>query len=178
MKNTTRRKFISTSLTATALAAVGAPLIVNSAQAATLTKPEPFQFKQVPLPFKYADLEPHIDTLTNEIHYTKHHAAYIKNVNDAIVAEKLNYITETEFFANASKLSAKVRNNAGGAWNHNFFWESLKPAPAVEPSGKLRDAILSSFGTIDKFKEEFSQAALSRFGSGWAWLVLSDGKLK
>ena len=178
MKKTTRRKFISTSLTATALVAVGESLIVNTAEASALFKPAPFQFKQVPLPFKYADLEPYIDALTNEIHYTKHHTAYIKNVNDAIVTEKLTYNTEGEFFANASKLSAKVRNNAGGAWNHNFFWESLIPGPAVEPSGKLREAILSSFGTIDKFKDEFSQAALGRFGSGWTWLVVNDGKLK
>ncbi|RYY31786.1 MAG: superoxide dismutase, partial [Sphingobacteriaceae bacterium] len=113
-----------------------------------------------------------------EIHYTKHHATYIKNINEAIVAEKIPYATEKDFFANASKLSAKARNNGGGAWNHNFFWESLRaPGTAIQP-GKLLDAINASFGSVDKFKELFADAATKRFGSGWAWLVQDGGKLK
>jgi Fe-Mn family superoxide dismutase len=184
MENNSRRKFISNTLTATVAVAVGAPLILNSSPALAATgntifnPAEPFKFTQVPLPFKYADLEPSIDALTNEIHYTKHHTAYIKNVNDAIIAEKIPYTTEKEFFANASKLSAKARNNAGGAWNHNFFWESLKAPGATGPNGKLKDALTSAFGSVDKFKEEFGKAALGRFGSGWAWLVNDGGKLK
>jgi Fe-Mn family superoxide dismutase len=182
MENNSRRKFITNSLTATAAVAL-APLILNSSAEAkaagkVANTNAPFQFKQVALSFKYADLEPHIDALTNEIHYTRHHTAYIKNVNDAIVAEKIPYTTEAEFFANASKLSAKARNNAGGAWNHNFFWELLKPGPVGEPGGKLVDAIKASFGSTEKFKEEFTQAALARFGSGWVWLVNDGGKLK
>ncbi|MES2807331.1 MAG: superoxide dismutase [Bacteroidota bacterium] len=181
MENNSRRKFITDSLTATAAVAL-APLILNGTEAKAADKTDnanaPFQFTQVALPFKYADLEPHIDALTNEVHYTKHHVAYIKNVNDAILVEKIPYTTEAEFFANASKLSAKARNNAGGAWNHNFFWESLKPGPAGEPTGKLLDAVKASFGSTEKFKEEFTQAALARFGSGWVWLVNDGGKLK
>lgn len=169
-----RRKFIQNSLTATAAFTVAAPVVslANIAQAA------PFQFKQVALPFKYAELEPAIDALTNEIHYTKHHTAYIKNVNEAIVAEKLSYTSENEFFANASKLSAKARNNAGGAWNHNFFWLSLRAPGGAGPRGSLLAAINQSFGSLDKFKEQFADAATKRFGSGWAWLVKDGDKLK
>ena len=162
----------------------GASLLLSNTEASAASSnnlfnpAEPFKFTQVPLPFKYADLEPNIDALTNEIHYTKHHTAYIKNVNDAIIAEKIPYTSEREFFANASKLSSKARNNAGGAWNHNFFWESLRAPGGAGPNGKLLDGINASFGSLDKFKEEFGKAALGRFGSGWAWLVNDGGKLK
>ena len=175
MKDNSRRKFIKNTIAATAVVTVGASLIDSSAAFAGAGA---FKFTQVALPFKYADLEPSIDALTNEIHYTKHHTAYIKNVNDAIVAEKIPYASEKEFFANASKLSVKARNNAGGAWNHNFFWESLRAPGAAAPQGKLLDAINGSFGSLDKLKEQFNDAATKRFGSGWAWLVSDGGKLK
>jgi Fe-Mn family superoxide dismutase len=184
MKNNSRRKFITNGLTTAAAVALGAPLLLDSNKALAATSnglfnpAEPFKFTQVPLPFKYADLEPGIDALTNEIHYTKHHTAYIKNVNDAIVADKIPYTSEKEFFASASKLSAKARNNAGGAWNHNFFWESLRAPGGAGPSGKLLDDINASFGSADKFKEQFADASIKRFGSGWAWLVSDNGKLK
>lgn len=112
-----------------------------------------------------------------EIHYSKHHAAYIKNVNEAITAENIAYNSEKDFFANTSKLSAKARNNSGGAWNHNFFWQVMKPNGGGAPGGKISDAINGSFGSFDKFKDQFTQAAMSRFGSGWAWLVNNNGKL-
>jgi Fe-Mn family superoxide dismutase len=169
-----RRKFIKDALTATTALAVSSP-VLSSAQ---IIKPEPFKFVQVPLPFKYAELEPSIDALTNEIHYTKHHTAYIKNVNEAIVAENIAYTTESDFFANASKLSAKARNNAGGAWNHNFFWLSLQAPGGAGPQGKLLEAINASFGSVEKFKEQFADTAAKRFGSGWAWLVKDGNKLK
>lgn len=175
MKDNSRRQFIKNTITATAVVTVGASLIDSAAAFAGV---DGFKFTQVALPFKYADLEPNIDALTNEIHYTKHHAAYIKNVNDAIVAEKIPYTSEKEFFANASKLSAKARNNAGGAWNHNFFWESLRAPGGAGPQGKLLDAINGSFGSVDKLKEQFNDTATKRFGSGWAWLVNDGGKLK
>jgi Fe-Mn family superoxide dismutase len=185
MKNT-RRVFIQNTVRTGIIAAVGTPVILNSLDAIASTRPEkhnfnpvdPFKFAQVKLPYGYADLEPHIDALTTEIHYTKHHAAYIKNVNEAIIADKLQFNSEKDFFDQASKLSAKARNNGGGAWNHNFFWESLKPGTATAPTGKLLAAIQASFGSVDKFKDEFSQAALTRFGSGWVWLVNSNGSLK
>jgi len=135
------------------------------------------KFAQVPLPYTSSALEPHIDTLTMDIHYGKHHAAYIKNVNDAIAEENISISGEKEFFASVSKFSMKARNNGGGAWNHNFFWQSMGPSQ-VPAGGKVADAINGAFGSMDKFKEQFTQAAMQRFGSGWAWLVNDSGKLK
>src|SRR5688572_11174151 len=177
---TTRRKFIGDSLKATLATAVGSSLIVEAACAASAqgNQLNAFQFIQLPLPYAKEALEPNIDTMTMDIHYSKHHAAYIKNVNDAIAAENISYQTEAEFFANASKLSAKVRNNSGGAWNHNFFWMVMKPNGGGAPAGKISEAINGAFGSFDKFKEQFTQAAMTRFGSGWAWLVSENGKLK
>lgn len=134
-------------------------------------------FSQVALPYAYAALEPSIDAMTMEIHYTKHHAAYIKNVNEAIAADGITAANEKDFFSTASKLSAKARNNGGGAWNHNFFWQVMKPGGGA-PEGKLLDGLNGAFGSVDKFKEQFTQAAMTRFGSGWAWLVNDGGKLK
>lgn len=181
---TSRRKFMSDSLKATLATTVGASFIFDTVSAkdgsitSGLISGAPFEFKQIPLPYDKSALEPVIDTMTMDIHYNKHHATYIKNVNEAIVAEKITYQSEKEFFDNASKLSAKVRNNAGGAWNHNFFWQMMKPEASGTPYGKLVAAIDKSFGSVPKFKEQFNAAALSRFGSGWAWLVKdASGKL-
>jgi Fe-Mn family superoxide dismutase len=174
---TTRRKFISDSVKITLATTVGASLLAETLHAGT-GRYTPFQFIQIPLPYGKEALEPNIDAMTMDIHYSKHHAAYIKNVNDAIVAENLAYQSEAEFFTNASKLSAKARNNSGGAWNHNFFWMVMKPNGGGAPTGKVSDAINGSFGSFDKFKEQFTQAAMTRFGSGWAWLVTENGKLK
>jgi len=177
---TTRRKFISDSVKITLATTVGSSLIAEAA-CASITQTSTaatFQFAQIPLPYTKEALEPSIDTMTMDIHYSKHHAAYIKNVNDAIVAENISYQTETEFFTNASKLSAKARNNSGGAWNHNFFWMVVKPNGGGVPNGKVAEAINGAFGSFEKFKEQFTQAAMTRFGSGWAWLVQENGKLK
>ncbi|TXH24014.1 MAG: superoxide dismutase [Cyclobacteriaceae bacterium] len=182
---TSRRKFMSNSLKATVGAAVGSSLILENAFAHPIGVSGEagigavFEFKQIPLPYEKNALEPSIDAMTMDIHYTKHHAAYIKNVNEAIVAEKLTYSSEKEFFDNASKLSAKVRNNAGGAWNHNFFWQVMKPGASGTPYGKIVAALDGSFGSVPKFMEQFNAAAMSRFGSGWAWLVKdANGKLQ
>ena len=175
MKKIDRRKFVKESLKITAATVVGSGLLMDHGLATA--SPAGLQFAQVPLPYSYNALEPHIDAMTMEIHYTKHHAAYIKNVNDTIAAEGINYANEKEFFANASKLSPKARNNGGGSWNHNFFWQVMKPSSGA-PSGKVNDAIIAAFGSFDKFKEQFSQAAITRFGSGWAWMVNEGGKLK
>ena len=183
MKNNSRRKFIENTLKATAAVAVAGPVILaaNKVQANTtianeITADDGLKFTQVPLGFEYNALEPYIETQINEIHYTKHHKAYIKNVNDALIAEKLIYTSEKDFFDHASQLSPKARNNGGGAWNHNFFWQSLTPKSGA-PTGKIKDAINASFGSLDQFKEQFAQAALGRFGSGWVWLVNVNGKL-
>lgn len=185
METNTRRNFIKNTLTASLAVAIGTPVLLDggTAIAAGLTEgpssgAAALAFKQHPLKYAYNALEPNIDALTMEIHYTKHHAAYVKNVNDAIAAEKIPYATEAEFFGNASKLSAKARNNGGGAWNHNFFFDTLKAGTSAGPEGRLKDAIVKTFGSFDKFKEQFSAAAASRFGSGWAWLVNDKGTLK
>lgn len=176
---TTRRDFIEKTVKTAIATTVGTSFIVHQAKSVPLTNAaNAFEFSQVKLPYEYNALEPHIDAQTMEIHYTKHHTAYIKNVNEAIFAEKITYSGEKEFFSNASKLSAKARNNGGGAWNHNFFWQIMKPSGGGAPTGKISEAINSSFGSFDKFKEQFSQAAATRFGSGWAWLVHDKGKLK
>jgi superoxide dismutase, Fe-Mn family len=177
---TSRRKFIESGLKATAIATIGTPFIISSAKAngeTSKTGSAPLQFSQVALPYAYNALEPHIDAQTMEIHYTKHHTAYIKNVNEAIAAESVKFENEKDFFKNIGTLSPKLRNNGGGAWNHNFFWQVMKPNSG-NPSGKISEAINSSFGSFDKFKEQFTQAAMTRFGSGWAWLVNDNGKLK
>jgi superoxide dismutase, Fe-Mn family len=176
MKSLSRRKFVQQSLKATAITVIGSQLASTVALAED-TSFIALQFSQIPLPYAANALEPSIDALTMEIHYGKHHAAYIKNVNDAIAAENISFGTEKEFFANTSKLSAKARNNGGGAWNHNFFWQVMKPG-SVAPTGKVGDAINGTFGSFDKFKEQFTQAAMTRFGSGWAWLVKDGNTLK
>ncbi len=175
MKNINRRKFVKESLKITAAAAVGTSLLLKAKDAVAAFAP--LEFKQIQLPYAYTALEPSIDAMTMEIHYSKHHAAYIKNVNEAITANNIAYTSEADFFANASKVSAKARNNGGGAWNHNFFWQVMKPGGGAA-TGKLADALTAAFGSTDKFKEQFSQAATGRFGSGWAWLVNDGGKLK
>lgn len=168
-----RRKFIRQSAQATALLSLGAGLLESlpASGSPALT------FAQQALPYAYAALEPSIDAMTMEIHYSKHHAAYIKNVNDEITAKGITFGSEPEFFANASKLSDKARNNGGGAWNHNFFWQVMKPGGGA-PEGRVAEALSQAFGSVDKFKEQFAAAAVGRFGSGWAWLVNDGGKLK
>lgn len=181
---TTRRKFIIDSAKASMLTALGMPLLVESATACSAqvisnTTSVSLTFSQLPLSYAYSALEPYIDAQTMEIHYTKHHAAYIKNVNDAIATEGISKTSEEEFFATVSQLSAKARNNGGGAWNHTFFWQVMRPGAETNlPTGKIAEALQSSFGSIEKFKEAFAQAAMTRFGSGWAWLVNDNGKLK
>ena len=180
--NTSRRKFIENSLKATVITSIGASLIKNtdtfaSSNLSNEHNPTALQFSQVPLPYGYSALEPNIDATTMDIHYNKHHSTYVKNVNDAIAAEKISFVTEKDFFANASKLSAKARNNGGGTWNHNFFWQVMAPSSGA-PDGKVADALNGAFGSLEKFKEQFTQAAMGRFGSGWAWLVSDNGKLK
>ena len=171
---TSRRSFIEQ----TAKAALLGSLIpsVATAHGFDAAGASALQFSQVKLPYEYGALEPSIDATTMELHYSKHHATYVKNVNEAIAAEKISHKDEKDFFSNTSKLSAKARNNGGGAWNHNFFWEIMKPNGG-NPTGKIAEAINSSFGSLDKFKEQFTQAAMTRFGSGWAWLVSDKGKL-
>lgn len=134
-------------------------------------------FELSPLPYAYNALEPHIDAQTMQIHHGKHHQAYINNLNNAIAGTDLADKTLEELLQIASS-NAAVRNNGGGHWNHTFFWNSMSPQGGGTPSGDLASAIDASFGSFDAFKEAFSKAGISRFGSGWAWLgVKPDGKL-
>jgi Fe-Mn family superoxide dismutase len=135
-------------------------------------------FQQIPLPYAYNALEPFIDAMTMEIHHTKHAAGYTKNLNDACVAEKVDVKTTSinSLLASISKYSTKMRNNAGGHYNHELFWQSMQPAPASMPTGSLAKAIEKSFGTFADFQKAFSEAAKNRFGSGWAWLIINEKK--
>ena len=136
-------------------------------------------FTLPPLPYACEALEPYIDATTMKIHHDKHHQAYVDNLNKAIAGTPHEHKTIEELVAQAGSISAAVRNNGGGHWNHSFFWESLvaHSGPNI-PSGKLADAINADFGSFDVFKEKFSAAGMTRFGSGWAWLVEKDGKLE
>lgn len=135
-------------------------------------------FELPALPYAHNALEPHIDTATMEIHHGKHHAAYVNNLNAAIAGTENEGKSLEELMANISKLPAAVRNNGGGHYNHSLFWSIMGPNGGGEPTGKLADAINHTFGSFTAFKEEFAKAGATRFGSGWAWLCVENGKLK
>ncbi|MEM9983376.1 MAG: superoxide dismutase, partial [Bacteroidota bacterium] len=132
-------------------------------------------FSQNPLPYAENALEPHIDQKTMNIHYGKHHAGYVKKLNDAVEGSDLANASIEDILKNVSNHSTKVRNNGGGHYNHSLFWEVLSPDGGGEPTGALLEAINSKFGSYDGFKEKFSEAAATRFGSGWAWLIVTEG---
>ena len=133
-------------------------------------------FELPELDYGYDELEPHLDALTMEIHHSKHHAGYTANLNAAIEGTEMagKSIEEliTEHFDNAA-----VRNNGGGYWNHSMFWKTMSPSGGGSPHGEISNAIAASFGSFESMKKEFAQAAMTRFGSGWAWLCASNGNL-
>ncbi|MCK9211102.1 MAG: superoxide dismutase [Ignavibacteriaceae bacterium] len=135
------------------------------------------KFELPKLPYAYDALEPHIDKLTMEIHHSKHHQAYVNNLNNAVAGTELEGKSLEELFASISKAPVAVKNNGGGVYNHNLFWTIMKPNGGGVPTGAVADAINGAFGSFDEFKKQFSNAAATRFGSGWAWLVASNGKL-
>jgi Fe-Mn family superoxide dismutase len=130
------------------------------------------------LPYAFEALEPHIDALTMQIHHDKHHQAYVDNLNKAIAGTPNEGKSLEELVKVAGTISPAVRNNGGGHWNHSFFWEILAPNAGGTPDGKLGEAIISTFGSFDEFKDKFAAAGATRFGSGWAWLIVKDGKLE
>ncbi len=172
-----RRKFI------TALGTIGAFSVVNKIEGITnkinknigITKMG--KFEQAKLPYAYDALEPYIDAMTMEVHYSKHHAAYTTNFNKAVEGPEFEGKSELEIFANVSKYPAAVRNNGGGWFNHNLFWQIMGPNKGGVPTNEIGKAIEAEFGSFEKFKELFNNAAATRFGSGWAWLVVVNGKL-
>lgn len=130
------------------------------------------------LPYAFEALEPHIDSMTMQIHHDRHHAAYVTNLNNAIAGKPEENMSIEEICRNISKQPMPVRNNGGGHYNHSLFWTIMKPNGGGAANGAIAEAINSSFGTFDAFKEKFSQAGITRFGSGWAWLgVGADKKL-
>ena len=135
------------------------------------------KFELAPLPYAYDALEPHVDKLTMEIHHSKHHQAYVNNLNKLVEDNKIEVASIDELIANISKYPMGVRNNGGGVYNHAIFWKMMKPNGGGAPTGDLAAAITASFGSFDEFKKQFANAGMTRFGSGWAWLVANGGKL-
>lgn len=134
-------------------------------------------FELPALPYAHNALEPHIDEKTMEIHHGKHHQAYVNNLNNAVKGNAAEGVSLIDLVHNISKYSPAIRNNGGGHWNHSFFWGIMGPNAGGQPTGALMDAIVASFGSFDAMKEQFNSAATTRFGSGWAWLIVHDHKL-
>lgn len=165
-----RRDFLKTTALATAAVAVAGPSSAIPHEHANFSLPQ--------LPYGYAVLEPHIDALTMEIHHSRHHKAYIDNLNRLCDENHVHEPSLERILAGISRYPMGIRNNGGGHWNHSFFWNCMKPNGGGIPTGKAAEAINSSFGSFDAFKSLFGEAAKSRFGSGWAWLVRTpEGKL-
>ncbi|OFY66769.1 MAG: superoxide dismutase [Bacteroidetes bacterium RIFCSPLOWO2_02_FULL_36_8] len=138
-------------------------------------------FQLPALMYPHNALEPHIDALTMEIHHGKHHQAYINNLNTAVAGTSMDSMFVEELISNIGSLPKEkqmaVRNNGGGHYNHSFFWKVLSPKGGGQPAGELSNAINSTYGSFDEFKSKFTTAGTGRFGSGWVWLVSSQGKL-
>ncbi len=141
----------------------------------TITK-KGMAFELPALPYAHNALEPHIDTLTMQIHHGKHHQAYVTNLNNAIAGTDAAKMSLEDIIKNISKFSPAVRNNGGGHWNHSFFWQIMAPNAGGAPTGEVALAINGAFGSFDNFKKEFAQAGATRFGSGWAWLCVDANK--
>lgn len=140
-------------------------------------------FKLPELKYGYHALEPHIDALTMETHYSKHHQAYVNNLNAALEGHSKYQEMEIEEILKSldelpEEIRTAVRNNGGGHYNHTLFWDIMSPEGGGEPTGELAQRINEDLGGLEKFKEDFKKAALGQFGSGWAWLVINDGKLE
>lgn len=135
-------------------------------------------FELEKLPYAFDALEPHIDARTMEIHHGKHHAGYTANLNAAVAGTPLEGKSIEDILKNLDMNNMAVRNNGGGFYNHNLFWKMMSPNGGGNPTGPVAEAINSTFGSYDAFKEQFSKAAATRFGSGWAWLCVKDGKLE
>ena len=138
-------------------------------------------FTLPPLPYSYDALEPHIDETTMKLHHGKHHQAYVDKLNAAIAASEWESKSLDEIMVSLDKvpdkIKAAVRNNGGGHYNHSLFWQWMSPTGGGEPTGKVAEAINAKFGSFAKFKEEFEAAGMSRFGSGWVWLIQDGGEL-
>ena len=183
MENNSRRKFlkstVQTAAVVTISSAAASTLLSSCAQTKAMTIPVAFNtgFDQTPLPYAYDGLENVIDAKTMEIHYSKHAAAYSKALKEAAAAENIDMAKPVEnILAKISSYSVKMRNNAGGHYNHEMFWKSMRAKKTDnKPLGKLAAAIDTTFGSFTNFKTQFTEAGKTRFGSGWAWLYLNTG---
>jgi Fe-Mn family superoxide dismutase len=182
-----RRAFINTAGKAGVVAGLTGSVLTSLANTNSkgngnhTAPPDPTPYTQRPLPYSYSALEPAIDAMTMEIHYTKHAATYAKNLSEAVAAEKVDTskISLEDLLGSISKYSPKMRNNAGGHYNHSLFWELMNsPGKVAAPSAALITAIQRDFGSLDMLKTKFNDAAKARFGSGWAWVIVkNDNKL-
>ena len=184
INKTDRRDFLKTSVKGSIALGLGASTLSSimescSPSKSMMTTPFKTGFDQKPLPYKYDALENVIDATTMEIHYTKHASAYSKNLKDAAQAEGIAAGTSVEdILANVSKYSAKVRNNGGGHYNHEMFWQCMRPKMQDnKPGPKLLPIIEANFTSFQNFKTQFSDAGKNRFGSGWAWLYADNNKI-
>lgn len=178
-----RREFIKTTGKAGIAAGLSMTILPSLAAESTYTPldlwAEEIPYEQQPLPYAFNALDSVIDTMTMDIHYSKHAATYAKNLADAVKAEGVDTSKEklSSLLGRISKLSPKMRNNGGGHYNHEFFWKSMKsPVTGNQPGGALAQAITKDFGSFEAFKTQFSDAGKNRFGSGWAWLVVKADK--
>ena len=174
-----RRNFIKNSL----LTSIGVGLVGSDSLAGAFQTKGNFaaeEFTLPKLPYAYDALEPFIDRMTMEIHHSKHHQAYVNNLNKSLASIEKNWNSLEDLCKKIGSFkSDAIRNNAGGHFNHTFFWEIMQPAPASKPDGNTENAINAAFGSLNQLKEAFNDAAMKRFGSGWAWLVLDEkGKLQ
>lgn len=174
-----RRKFIYSVAAISAASAIEpfAKSIYNISNKNERSKNIMAKFELPALPYGYDALEPYVDKMTMEIHHDKHHAGYVNNLNKAVEGTEMATKSLDELVMNVSKYPVAIRNNGGGHWNHSLFWTLMKQNGGDEPTGVLADAIKSSFGSFAEFKTQFSNAGATRFGSGWAWLVVQNGKL-
>lgn len=184
-KDLSRRAFINTAGKAGVMAGLTGSVLTTLANTKSQenghlkSPPDPTPYTQRPLPYSYSALEPAIDAMTMEIHYTKHAATYAKNLSEAVEAEKVDTskISLEDLLASISKYSVKMRNNAGGHYNHSLFWELMNsPGKTAAPSAALMTAIQRDFGSVDTLKTKFNDAAKGRFGSGWAWVIIKNDK--
>jgi Fe-Mn family superoxide dismutase len=136
-------------------------------------------FEMFKLPYIYKALEPNFDATTIEIHYSKHHLGYVNNLNKSVIGTKYELLTLNDIFKNLNLSDTEIRNNAGGFYNHNFFWGNMAANAGGEPEGDLMEAIIRDFGSFDAFRSQFTETSLKVFGSGWTWLVSDkSGKLR
>lgn len=178
-----KREFIKTTMVLGTGALLGAPAISSCANTngkekgmliASLLPTGDEGFKQKELPYDFNALEPYIDAQTMELHFGKHHAGYTRKFNAAIAEEGLAGKDIQDIFSSVSEYSSSIRNNGGGYYNHSLFWNFMKPDGGGQPDGALLKSIESAFGSFDAFKELFSNAAATQFGSGWAWLIMDE----